>query len=132
MLGKRRAYQEAIEQELLVLESRPFHAEALNNLGSYYLNLGDALQASKVYERALMQAPNSVMILTNLSLVYLKQKQYDQALEKAKTAMKLAPNAALAFYYAGQAYLGKGMRSEAESAFQKARELNPGLKPPGF
>jgi len=132
VLGKKRAFQEAIEQELLVLESRPLHAEALNNLGSYYLNVGDPRQASKVYERALIQAPNSAMILTNLSLAYLEQKEFDKALEKARKAMKVAPDDALAFYYAGQAYLGKGMRSEAESAFQKARELNPSLKAPGF
>lgn len=132
VLAKRKAYKEAVEQQLIVLESRPTYVEALNNLGSYYLNLGNALQAAVAYERALNQAPGSVMIRTNLSLVYLRQKRFDDALEQAMAAAELAPRAALAHYYSGQAYMGKGMRNEALIAFQKAKELDPSLNVPSF
>jgi len=130
VLAKRKAYEEAVEQQLLVLKSRPTYVEGLNNLGSYYLNLGNALQAAAAYERALFQAPDSLMIRTNLSLAYLSQKRYDDALEQALAAMRLAPGAALAHYYAGQAYAGKGMVPEAQAAFEKARALNPSLRIP--
>jgi len=132
VLAKRKAYDAAVEQQLMVLEGRPNYVEGLNNLGSYYLNLGNFLQAAVAYERALHQAPGSVMIRTNLSLAYLRQKRFDDALEQAQAATELAPEAALAYYYAGQAYMGKGMRSEARSAFKRAKELNPSLNVPGL
>jgi len=130
ILAKRKAYKEAVEQQLLVMESRPNYVEGLNNLGSYYLHLGNDLQAAVAYERALLVAPGSVMIRTNLSLVYLRQQRFDDALKQAIAASELAPQAALAYYYAAQAYMGKGMSSEAQDAFKRAKELNPALEIP--
>jgi Tfp pilus assembly protein PilF len=72
------------------------------------------------------------MIRTNLSLAYLKQERFDDALEQAQAAIKLAPRAALAYYYAGQAYMAKGMRGEAQSSFETAKQLNPNLSIPSL
>jgi arylsulfatase A-like enzyme/Tfp pilus assembly protein PilF len=132
VLAKRKDYQGAVEQQKIVLEVRPNYVEGLNNLGSYYLNLGNDLQAAIAYERALQRAPDSVMIRTNLSLAYLRQRRFDDAIGQAEAAIELAPRAALAHYYAGQAYMGKGMRGEARSCFEKAKQLNPSLNIPGL
>ena len=113
-----------------MVQHRPTFVEALNNLGSYYLNVGDNVKASDAYLKGLEVAPDSVMIRTNLTLALLKQQRYREAAEYAQGLTRIAPRFALGYFYLGQAYQGQGMGVEAETAYRKAKELNPKLNVP--
>lgn len=62
-----------------------------------------------------------------VALVYslLRTKQYDKALEAANRFQERQPNNPLGFTLTGLAYIGKGDRTAARAAFEKAREINP-------
>ena len=132
ILAKRGDFQGAVEEERFVVEHRPSYVEALNNLGSYYLNLGKNALASEAYLQALQTAPNNVMIRANLTLAFLNLRQFEKALEQAQAVTRLAPGLGLGHYYLGQAYRGQGMNSEARAAFNKARELDPKFNVPNL
>lgn len=54
----------------------------------------------------------------------LKAKQYDKAIQYLSYGVKSQPSSN-AYYYLGQAYLGKGNKAGAMSSFQQAVKLNP-------
>jgi len=130
VLSKKRRFDEAIVEELKAIQIRPQFSEAHNNLGSYYLNVDRVDEAIASYKRAIEYAPNNLPARENLILAYLTKKSYDLALLEAEIVLRFNPPSSLAHYYAGQAYLGKGMTEKARDAFRKAKKLDPRLKVP--
>jgi Flp pilus assembly protein TadD len=69
-----------------VLEITPNNAEAYNNLGTIYRNLGDRPKAAALFEKAISLAPGTYRFYSNLGVVRQDQGDYAaavQALEKA-------------------------------------------------
>ena len=58
-----------------------------------------------------------------LGQAYLMQRKPDQAIAAFQEALQLDPQYGQAAAGLGNAYLAKGMKAEAEQAFQKAAEL---------
>ena len=132
LLAKEGKHREAISEELAVLKIRPYYLPALNNLGSYYLEMSEFAAAIQVYHRGLEVDPNLILLRRNLTVAYLRSGRYEEALDQAQLSTQFLPENGLGHYYLGQAYAGKGMVAEARKAFKKSRELQPGLNTPAL
>ncbi len=128
--SRRARFQEAADNELKALKLRPDYVEGYNNLGSFYLNLGQPDKAIEAYQKALAVNADLVMVRLNLALAYIRKGSYDDAIVVAREVIQKDPQRSLAHFYLGQALMAKGMKSEAREAFQKAKELDPRLKVP--
>ena len=132
LLSRRQRFEEAIVEILKALEVRSQFSEAHNNLGSFYQNLGKVDEAIAAYQQAIANAPDNVVARQNLVLSHLHKKSYDSALREAQMVLRLNPKSSLAYYYAGKAYLAKGMNEKARKAFRQAKSLDPRLTIPVF
>jgi Flp pilus assembly protein TadD len=65
----------------------------------------------------------------NTGLAHLKEGKFDAAVERLQAAVALDPTNAPAFYYLAQALQHTGQSEAALAAYQKAKELNPRVKP---
>ena len=65
----------------------------------------------------------------NTGLALLKEGKVDAAIERLEAAVGLDPANAQAYYNLATALQRKGQREAARSAYQKAKELNPRVKP---
>jgi arylsulfatase A-like enzyme/Tfp pilus assembly protein PilF len=130
LFSKELRFDEAIAEELKAIEVRPRFSEAYNNLGSYYLSSKNTEKAIESYQKAAEYGPTNVLARENLALAYLTLKDYDAALKEAQNAVRLNPNSSLAYYYAGQAFLAKGMTARSRASFRKAKQLDPKLNVP--
>ena len=66
---------------------------------------------------------------TNTGIALLKEGKVDAAIERLEAAVKLDPTNAHAYYNLASALQMKGERTAAQSAYQKAKELDPRVKP---
>jgi tetratricopeptide (TPR) repeat protein len=66
---------------------------------------------------------------TNTGLAQLKEGNIDAALERFEAAVKLDPDNAQVHYQLAKALQQKGQREAAEKEYQKAKKINPRLKP---
>lgn len=130
LLAKDGKLEEAVAQQKTVLEQRPGLAEGHNNLGAYLFSLNRYPEAADSYRKALEIDPGHREARLNLCLVYLVLQRWDEALSEGKIAVRYHPQAPLAHFYLGKAYLAKGLRSEAEEEFSKAKSLDPKLPIP--
>jgi Tfp pilus assembly protein PilF len=124
--------EEAIKHGRIAVEFRPHSASAHYNLGSYYLGNGEDDEARVNFRKTIDIAPAHIEARTNLTFVNLRLGNFDQAILQAEELLKLAPDSSLGYFYLGQAYQSKGLGDQAETAFQKAKELDPQLVIPNL
>jgi eukaryotic-like serine/threonine-protein kinase len=77
-------------------------------------------------KRAAELDPLAPVIQWNFARVLVASRRFDAGIEAGRRAVELAPNGATPHGFLGQAYLAKGMTSEALSEFQKSRMLGQG------
>jgi tetratricopeptide (TPR) repeat protein len=112
-----------------------FHAH--NNLGILYQSLKRYPDAEKEFQRSHELNAKTERPLVNLGSLYIEQsnaqkadeaasgKLLDQALDALEAAVKLNPRSAVGYFLLGQANYKSEFFAEAETAFKKARELDP-------
>jgi Flp pilus assembly protein TadD len=71
----------------------------------------------------------AAIFATNTGIALLKEGKVDAAIEKLEAAIKLDPTNAQAYYNLASALGIKGERAAAQAAYQKAKELDPRVKP---
>ena len=59
----------------------------------------------------------------------MKEGNIDAAIERFEAAIKLYPDDAKVHYDLGRALLQKGQKEAAQAEYQKAKELDPRMKP---
>ncbi|MGW8257176.1 MAG: tetratricopeptide repeat protein, partial [Thermoguttaceae bacterium] len=84
---------EAIEKYQQVLQWKPDHSAAHNNLGLAYLKTGRLHEAIEHFQTAVELNPKYTEAYANLALAYAKTKQSPLAIEAARKALELARNA---------------------------------------
>ncbi|MFF7707077.1 tetratricopeptide repeat protein [Pseudomonas sp. NPDC007930] len=98
--------------------------EAWVKLGQARLDMGDARAAERAYQQALEDAPNNADALLGLGTAQLQQGRYDRAVIALTQAADLG-NQASAWNRLGIAQILRGQANAAQTAFGKARSLNP-------
>jgi len=110
------------------------------DLGLLYQKAKRMDDAEKMYRRAQEISPKNVQSFINLGSLYIQQadahqadgrsvfgKSLDQALDTLEAAVKMSPRSAIAYYYLGSANFKSSFLEEAEAAFKKAEEIDPGM-----
>jgi len=100
-----------------ILEIKPYHTNALNNLGELYRVTGDLQKAKDCYEKAIKFNPNLASAYNNLGLIYLKNKDNFKAKDLFHRAIELDPNLANANYNLGIIYKELGYYEKANSFY---------------
>lgn len=98
----------------------------------FYLQLGDALRASRrytqaiaPYEEAVRREPQSAAAQERLALAFTRVQQYNKAAERFRKALALAPRDASILKELGLSELEQGRMPEAAAAFEKSLAIDP-------
>jgi len=103
----------------------PGYAEAHNNLGAHYKDLGQNDKAIWHYKEAARSKPTFCLPLSNLASLYHGMGRVELAQEAGETAIKIDPNFAEAHNNLGSVYLDQGLSEKAVASFQKCLDLDP-------
>lgn len=109
------------------LRLAPDHPDALQLLGSVWLQLGDAKQAAGCLERAARKLRNHPGVIGNLAHAYFELGRYDEARETYRKASRLDPRNV--YFQMGVANcLGmQGRLAEAETGLRRLADRFPGV-----
>ncbi len=113
-------YDQAIEDYNQALALNPRYAEAHYNRGSAYHFKEMPERALEDYNRALALKPVggcAAFAYNNRGAAFLHQEMFDQAVDDCSRAIKLEYKYANAYYCRGEAYVGKGLTSNAIADF---------------
>lgn len=116
--------QRAIQLYEQVLRRDPEYREALNNLGSAYMILGDYPRAGQVWQRALDLHANHAESHYNMGLLQVRMRQFNKAVPHYQRALALAADAEI-YYELGNALASGGRLDEAAVAYRSAVALRP-------
>jgi tetratricopeptide (TPR) repeat protein len=98
---------------------------ALANLASIEIQEDKIADADKHITTAVAQAPDDAFNLAVLGHVKFAEGNYDAALDALDRAAKLDPQNPQVQNFLGVALAQKGLRTQAETAFRKAVEIDP-------
>ncbi|HEX8184629.1 MAG TPA: tetratricopeptide repeat protein, partial [Blastocatellia bacterium] len=119
------------------LKVAPNAPEIHNTLGTALRQKGD-MEAARVefQEAARLNKKKSdmqaAMFALNSGIARLAEGDVDAAIERFEAAIKLSPDDAKAHYNLARALLRKGRKEAAQTEYQKARQLDPRVKPLGL
>jgi Flp pilus assembly protein TadD len=134
VLQQQARLDEAIAAFRQALRYSPQAPEVHNNLGTALRQKGD-MEAARVefQEAARLNKKKSDMqaavFAANTGRARLKEGKLDAAIERFEAAIKLYPDDPKVHYDLARALLQKGQKRAAEAAYQKAKQLDPHLKP---
>jgi superkiller protein 3 len=124
----------AIESFRQALKYVPHAPEIHNSLGTALSRKGDKDAAQVEFQEAarlnkLKSSMQAGVFATNTGIALLKERKVDAAIERFEAAIKLDPMNAQAYFNLASALQIKGERAAAQAAYQKAKELDPRVKP---
>jgi len=105
------------------IKLNPGYAMAHLWYGAYLTAMGRHDEALKKINRASELDPLSLMINTNIGLVYYNQRDYDRAIEQYKKMIEMDKTFSQAHYMIAKAYCAKKMYEESIAAAQRAHDL---------
>ena len=118
-------YDEAIALYGLVLDVRPEHAVAANNMGNAYQKMGRLGDAVSCYRRACDAQPDNAAIRTNLGRALEASGNAQQALEELGRALELAPDSAEIHCHIATLLEHQLFLKEARHYYESALRLKP-------
>ncbi len=107
------------------MKLKPKYAEAHNNLGVAFQELGRPDEALACYRRAVKLKPDHAAVHRNLGVALKDQGKLDEAIACCRRALELRPDYAEAHGDLGLALKDAGKLDEALACFRRALELNP-------
>jgi len=96
-----------------------------SNLGSVFVQKGQADDAIAEYQKALEINPNYADAHNNLGFVFLEKGQANEALEQFQKALEINPNYSEAHNNLGNVLFQKGELNEAIEQYQMAVKFDP-------
>ena len=86
---------------------------------------GDTSTAIDHYREALSFEPDSVPLLLNLAVLYLRQSQFTSALDPLERAQRISPDSADVAKLMGWAYYGSNKMDQAVAEWKRSEKLHP-------
>ena len=114
--GIEREYRRAIELNPNYATAHHWYALHLNDMGRFDEAIAEIKRAQQI-------DPLSLVINSDVGIVFSSARQYDQAIVHFKKAMEMDPNFPDAHAMLGWTYVRKEMYPEAIAEFEKARAL---------
>ncbi|MBV8865060.1 MAG: tetratricopeptide repeat protein [Acidobacteriaceae bacterium] len=135
-LYSRNEFQMAIKMLSKSVEISPTYSLAWAHLGRSYNATGSFefggrpqyLRAQQAYEKALSLQPTQIETLVYMANMFTDTNRVEQAVPLLRKALETNPNHAEAHWELGYAYRFAGLLPESVSEFQRARQLDPGVK----
>src|SRR5580692_1095861 len=91
----------------------------------FLVGKGDTPSAIDHYRQALSFEPDSVPLLLNLAVLYLRQSQFTTALDPLEHAQRVSPNSADVAKLMGWAYYGANKMDQAVAEWRRSEKLRP-------
>ncbi|HLH09038.1 MAG TPA: rhomboid family intramembrane serine protease [Terriglobales bacterium] len=104
-------------------ELQPRNAESWYNLGVTMQKLNRSQDAVSAFKHAVQLRPSFPEFSFTLGLAAMNAKDYDEAIAAFQQTAKLAPNEPDPVVWLANAYSAKGMQTEADAAYARARQL---------
>jgi tetratricopeptide (TPR) repeat protein len=120
-----REYDKAAADYQKILQNDTNNPVALANLASVEVEQNKIPDADKHIQAAIAQTPDDAFALTVLGRVKFAEADYDASLEALERAAKIDPKNAQVENFLGVALAEKGLRTQAETAFRKAIQIEP-------
>jgi tetratricopeptide (TPR) repeat protein len=115
-----------IEQMEKIIQENPDDASALNFIGYTLLMMDQDLERSgQLIRKALSLKPDDGYIIDSLGWLLLKTGDTDKSLENLKKAAEKVKSDPIVADHLGDAYLKKGMKSDAAQAYRRSLKANP-------
>jgi Tfp pilus assembly protein PilF len=122
-----RRLDQATQELLASLMSRPDDWSFHYNLGNYYLDRGEFKEALAAFATASRLRPDVVQPWVNASMVYARRGDNQAAEQALSQALQIEPANATANYNLGLLLAEQGKTAEAEQALRAALKSNPEL-----
>ena len=119
--------EKTIEYVNNAIKLQPDYAEAYNNRGIAYDNLGQHQRAIENYNEAIRLQPDDASAYYNRGNTCYKLGQYQRSIEDFNTAIRLQPDLAIAYVGRGGAYGNLGQYQRSIEDINKAVRLQPDL-----
>jgi spermidine synthase len=123
MALKLQDYQGAEYAYLQALSVDSINTDLLFELVDLYIGLGKIDRVVEYSQKAVMSAPDDPGAHTNLAVVYFNIDRPADAEAELLKAVNLDRNFGRAYYFIGQLYQQSGRDDEAQSAFNRVKEL---------
>jgi len=104
----------------------PNAAGLYNNLAQIYVNQGEYLEASKVFDSGLQRAPRAFELLFNYGRLCVQQAVYGRGEEMLRRAVALRPDFSWGHYELARVFLAQGKSDLGRQALQRYLTLAPG------
>jgi len=114
---------EYYKKAILLARNPKLKADAYNNLGYAYKDLGDYADAQQNLQSAVRVNPEFVGAWISLGLVAQKSGDLNLAIQSYSQAMKIEPSG-FGYMLLAQALEKSGQKAEAQAAIQRARNLS--------
>ncbi len=98
-------------------------------LALLYEKMGRLDDSLQILEQGRDRLPDSIVILSRLSLFYMKKVRADEAYQTSQVVLRIDPNYFDALYISGIALLNTGEWNDALGYFEKALAIEPENKP---
>lgn len=121
---KERKCAEAIPVLLKLLELKPDHSKALNDIGWCYNETAQFSKAIPHLQKALALDSTDAMALGEIGYTYYSLQQYDLSLEHLNKANEFKPKTETTLYYLGLCYVKKINKAEAVKKYNELSLMN--------
>ncbi|UCD50427.1 MAG: tetratricopeptide repeat protein [Phycisphaerales bacterium] len=115
-----------IELTDAMLHDFPDSAKAFALTGNLYYRHGDAIEATKLWNKALEMDPQQADLYGNMGWSSLKQGDLEEAIAHYRKALEIRPQFPEAYANIGRALMMAGRHEEAVEAIEKEIQISPG------
>jgi tetratricopeptide (TPR) repeat protein len=119
---KKGLWEQAIQGYMEVLNLRPNHPEAYNNLGLIYQEQKQFSKALEMFQKAISLNPHYTKGYNNLGLLYLSQGKWEEGGAQFRKALEIDSNFVPAYINLSTAYKNQGRPDLARKALYRALE----------
>ena len=120
----------AIRKLRLAVKYAPKSPTTHNSLGCAFLKDGQVDLAVREFRNAIALGPTFTEAYLNMARALARRNDFDAAIQFCQYALRQRPDWADAHYELALALGAEGRHGEASAEFEKARELDPRLRPP--
>ena len=116
-------FDEAEKAYLRALQINPDYAEAHNNLGAIYEQLGRLADAQEEFRAAIRDRPDYPLARFHLGRILVNEQKYDEAIQQLQRALTPEDDKTPVYLYAlGATYARAGDRAHAIEYLQRAQD----------